>query len=88
MSSLANSIRELRHAYGHSQQAFANMLGLSIASIAHYEIGNRSPDCRVTIKLLHAARTKHRKDLIQVFKHYLLSNLSVEEIASLRDIAI
>jgi len=84
MSEFSNSIRELRQVYGQSQQAFATMLGLSIASIAHYETDHRYPGIRITIKFIHAARMKQRKDLIEVFRRRLLNELSAEEIASLK----
>lgn len=71
LTSLPECIKALRTEYGQSQQVFATMLGLSISSIAHYELGNRTPDYRVTTKLLRAAQKTRRKDLGNLFKKRL-----------------
>src|SRR5262252_717544 len=61
------AVRELRKAYGLSQQLFSTLLGMAIASIANYEIGARTPDGAAAVKLYRAAEEKQRADLADVF---------------------
>lgn len=68
LTSLSKCIRALRDEYGQSQQVFATMLGLSVSSIAHYELANRAPDYLVTTKLFRAAQKVRRHDLGILFK--------------------
>jgi transcriptional regulator with XRE-family HTH domain len=53
--SISEAIRELRRAYGESQQYFATRLKISISSLANYEIGTRRPDTAALLKLYGAA---------------------------------
>ena len=61
------AIRELRREYNEAQQHFASRVGLSIASIANYEVGIREPDSGAAIKLARAAADVKRHDLQLVF---------------------
>lgn len=64
---IGEAIRELRQAYGLSQQAFATLFGMAIASIANYETGARMPDGAAAVKLYRAAELKKRDDLADAF---------------------
>ena len=76
----SSAVKELRKTFGESQQAFAGRVGLSIASIAHYEGGQRFPDYLVTLKLYRAARQSGRKDLAAFFLQSINAVLPLEEL--------
>ena len=62
------AVRKLRATYdAESQQAFATRLGMSIASIANYETGERKPDGASAIKLARAAAAKGLPEIQRVF---------------------
>jgi transcriptional regulator with XRE-family HTH domain len=65
------AVRQLRKAYGETQQAFSNRLGMSIGSIANYEGGQRYPDGPSVIKLARAAGAIGRLDLVDVFQEVI-----------------
>jgi transcriptional regulator with XRE-family HTH domain len=65
--SISEAVRELRKAYALSQQAFATLLGMAIASVANYETGARVPDGAAAVKLHRAAEQKQREDLADAF---------------------
>lgn len=73
LHSPGDAVKALRKEFGQSQQAFATMLGVSIASIAHYETGSRSPDYRIGMKLLRAAKSRRRQDVADYLKSWLKS---------------
>jgi transcriptional regulator with XRE-family HTH domain len=70
------AVRELRRAYGESQQAFATRLGLSMRAVANYE-KRRHPDTRSLILLTKAALEAGRKDLVAEFSK-AMDNLGEE----------
>lgn len=70
-----NCIRALRQAYGETQQAFSNRIGIAISSQANYEAGKRYPDAVALLKFYDAALEIDRADLADKFK------------ASLREVA-
>jgi transcriptional regulator with XRE-family HTH domain len=69
------AIRKLRHAYGETQQIFATRLGISISSLAYYEIGVRHPDLTAALKFSRAAEDIGREDLEKVFAEQVRADL-------------
>jgi transcriptional regulator with XRE-family HTH domain len=72
---IGEAIRELRKAYGLSQQAFATLFGMAIASIANYETGSRIPDGPAAVKLYRAAQQKKRDDLTDAFVEIIYESM-------------
>src|SRR5262245_41165394 len=61
--SISEAVKQLRKEYRESQQAFSTRLGMSMASVANYEVGVREPDGASAIKLARAAQQINRLDL-------------------------
>ena len=55
-----NFIKKLRIQLGLSRKIFAKILGVSQASITHYEKGIRSPDIKVAYKMTTLAKIHNR----------------------------
>jgi transcriptional regulator with XRE-family HTH domain len=71
----SEAVKALRGAYGEAQQAFSNRLHMSVASIANYETGARSPDAISARKLYLAALDIDREDLAAVFAEIIAEAL-------------
>lgn len=71
---IAKRIKELRTRVGISQETLAKQLGVSVASVASYEIGRVTPSIEVLVKLA---------DLFGVSTDYLLGRTNDEPIIPL-----
>jgi transcriptional regulator with XRE-family HTH domain len=69
------AIRELRKAYGETQQYFATRLRIAIGSLAYYETGIRSPDLTAALKFSRAAADIGRWDLERFFEDRVYAEL-------------
>jgi transcriptional regulator with XRE-family HTH domain len=67
MTDNASEVRRLRATLGLSQKAFAKKLGISAASVAHFENRSRRPDAATAAILCRAAHEAGRDDLADVF---------------------
>lgn len=65
---IPEAVKTLRAAYGEAQQAFSNRLKMSMASIANFETGARTPDGSSAVKLARAATEIGRPELAAVFE--------------------
>jgi transcriptional regulator with XRE-family HTH domain len=80
LSDIQKAVKELRSALGKSQQQFANDLGLSITTVARYEIGTREPDYKSLVLFAQAAAGLHhagRNTLLDIFENALADELGV-----------
>jgi transcriptional regulator with XRE-family HTH domain len=66
-ASLPGAIRELRKAYGETQQLFSVRMRMAISSLANYETGVRVPEPEMLERLYRAAFDKQRSDLMLRF---------------------
>lgn len=71
---ISKKIKELRTRVGISQEALAKQLGLSVASVASYEIGRVTPSIDVLIKIA---------DTFDVSVDYILARTNDEPIIPL-----
>lgn len=71
---LRRVVRELRLAMGHTQQSFANFLGLSIATVVRYEI-SRAPKGRALAKLAKVAEEAGLHDIARRLHEALAEQL-------------
>jgi transcriptional regulator with XRE-family HTH domain len=67
MTDNVSEVRRLRSTLGLSQTSFAKKLGISAASVAHFENGSRRPDSATAAILCRAAHEAGRDDLADVF---------------------
>jgi len=81
--SIHEAVKTLRSRYGDSQQAFATRLGLSIGSIANYEL-SRSPDLLSALKLHQLAFERSYDDLAKVFEQYMIMEFEIYAAHNLR----
>jgi len=63
---LASAVRQLRHAYGETQEQFADRLEATIRTITHYET-NRPPRGDALVRLWKMARRKSLDEIAHVF---------------------
>jgi transcriptional regulator with XRE-family HTH domain len=68
------AVKELRHALGLSQQAFATQLGLSIRAVVNYE-KDRAPTARALAQLEKLASDNDHSELARIFRDALGSEL-------------
>jgi len=64
---VSEAVRSLRKEYALSQQEFASLHSMAIASIANYETGARIPDAVAAMKLYRAAQEKQCDNLADAF---------------------
>jgi transcriptional regulator with XRE-family HTH domain len=60
-------VKKLRAAFDLTQSEFAKKLGISAASVAHFEGGSRHPDAATLVTLCRTAHEAGRDDLADVF---------------------
>lgn len=66
---LANAIRELRKALNESQQEFSDRLGVTLRTIARYELESPPRNHRILFKLRQIAIQAERLDLSRIFSN-------------------
>jgi transcriptional regulator with XRE-family HTH domain len=76
-SPVSRAVRELRQAYGESQQAFAYRMKTAIRTIARYETV-RPPRGAELGQFLELAMAKHRNDLAEVFARAIAEELKMK----------
>jgi transcriptional regulator with XRE-family HTH domain len=64
---MASAIVELRTSFGESQQKFSERLGVALATIGRWEIGDRQPSLRSLKELWHLAREQELPALGKIF---------------------
>jgi transcriptional regulator with XRE-family HTH domain len=64
---IGEACKALRKELGLSQPKMAEMLVLSVASLAHFETGARKPDAESRARLTKAAMDARRYDLADIF---------------------
>jgi transcriptional regulator with XRE-family HTH domain len=66
-STMASAVVELRSTFNENQQRFSDRLGLAIATVGRWEIGERHPSPRFLREMWRLAAEQNRADLAQVF---------------------
>jgi transcriptional regulator with XRE-family HTH domain len=64
---LASAIVELRTSFGESQQKFSERLGVALATVGRWEIGDRQPSLRSLKELWHLAAEQDLPALQKIF---------------------
>jgi transcriptional regulator with XRE-family HTH domain len=71
---LANAIKELRAHFQESQQQFSNRLGVTVRTVARYEL-EKPPPSDMLAKLASIAANAGRKDLAMIFALFRLNEV-------------
>jgi transcriptional regulator with XRE-family HTH domain len=86
---LSIAIGDLRRRLGHSQQSFAQLLSLSVGSVARWEL-NQRPDHKHLARLVNLARENDwedlRRDLYRAYRREFL--LGPDEVALAADVTL
>jgi transcriptional regulator with XRE-family HTH domain len=69
-------VKELRGAFGMTQQSFAVMLGTALPTIGRYET-DRSPKGRILVRFQELADQCGRTDLATIFRQALMKEIGV-----------